>query len=131
MFLSGFIASQLVVRSPQSSLLDEQLFSRYRHLLKSYHLLIAPYLDGLPVLKQRQKIIFSDAVDKGIKHRGGNLNLVVPVGTVAGVAGFVDLEECKRSTDAHYHAFIPKQKLRALFDEAVEELYQTGDRKDF
>jgi 3-dehydroquinate synthase len=130
MYLSCFIAYQIAGRFREHRLIDSTLFDRYRRLLRDYRLLIAPYLDQTPLLTDRKTDLFNGAVDDCIRHRGGNLNLVVPVSTV-GRGGFVNLSPYPHQQGSGFSAVIPRKDLYDLFGMALEALNECGTRMSF
>ena len=130
MYLSCFLAHRIAGHSRKHRLIDARLFERYRALLCNYRLLIAPFVNQAPFLMNEKTKLFDSAVDDCIRHRGGNLNLVVPVG-VAGRGGFVNLSFCVCSPSSSYKAIVSREDLREEFDAALTSLYACGVRKDF
>ncbi len=105
MFLCIYISHGLHLISDKLFLLYQNLFAQYG-LLRCFSSIQADFGE-----------IFEDSVHKTVLHRAGNLNLVLP--TDYGQSGFLNLKECKNTSQEDYVCILEKKELRALFDRAV------------
>jgi 3-dehydroquinate synthetase len=129
-YLACRMASRILRRDGTGTLIDGALFERYRALLAACRLFVAPCLDGRPALLDWREDLFPEAVAECLRHRGGNLHLVVPEGVV-GRGGFVELEGNPGAEGPESCAVLSGAGLRVHFDEAVASLYRDGERRDF
>ena len=93
-------------------LISDELFSLYQTLFEKYGLLC--YFSHIDADFEK---IFEESIHKTILHRAGNLNLVIPIGY--GQSAFLNLTECKKTSEEDYVFVLERSELRALFDRAV------------
>lgn len=121
-FISVWIAANTLGLTGDT-LIPERIAKKYIALLRKLKLL--PEKDFLQFISNNREQIFEKAIAKSIDHRGGNLNLVVPVRRM-GDAGFINLTECLTLDDEIYAAIVTREHLRSCFEIAVSELCETN-----
>jgi 3-dehydroquinate synthetase len=129
-YLSCYMARYLKGIDGAATLIGDKLLACYRQLLQQHKLLLVPFVEGTSLLAERTREVFDDSINKAIQHRGGNLNLVVPLNR-PGQGGFIDLDTCKRESNNDYCAITCRNDLFKVFASAVRSLSRQGTPRHF
>jgi len=118
MLLSVYMAESLGLIAAEVRQRYVALFERYA-LVKREHLLF---------VRQNHADMYDVSIPSAIKHRGGDLNHVVPAGEW-GNAVFLNLDNCRDRSDA-YAMILSNEQLRHAYSSAVYRLLKDCDNRD-